>query len=598
MNTFPLIRTRGSNEHIMATLFVVLILYHLPIWAENPANIFRLVLLVATGLAVDAIANLLRYKRMWCCVSGGITAAIISLLCNGVPLEAQFLGVVVALILGKHLWGGTGNNIFNPAMVGVLIILLGWNVPYPFVNNHYLLIPAIILCITFLFIRPYAGLGFIAGAIVMLIIGRDFTLVNVLSSGLFFWACIVMTDTVTITRERWKGLVLGVIVGMVAFLYPKDIRYIVILVLSANLISYFLNTRIRNEHTIHGNLKIPKVFHYDECQFVDLTKEKPNNEVIKEEPNNEVTELDNVDLSSEELIMLLKRNEVYGMGGAAFPTDQKLAALNSYTEGDKFLIINAVECDPGLVHDDFILHKYPDELRKAIEILKENFEFKTIYLALKNNYNIKLGEDIHLHNVNNRYPAGAEKLLIREVLTIDLNKHQIPVQRGILVLNIQTIYAIYKAVFCNESDNTRFITVANRKDATAKIVKVRLGMKVHEVLESVYPGESHCFVGGGMMQAHLGDEQEVVDRRVNFITNGAFPKFKESPQCSHCGNCVSNCPASLQVNKIVKLVDQGKLHDTIKYRVDECIECACCSYSCLAGRNLSSKVKEAKLVSH
>jgi Na+-translocating ferredoxin:NAD+ oxidoreductase RnfC subunit len=50
----------------------------------------------------------------------------------------------------------------------------------------------------------------------------------------------------------------------------------------------------------------------------------------------------------------------------------------------------------------------------------------------------------------------------------------------------------------------------------------------------------------------------------------------------------------LKVNVIADLVEQGKLGGMEKFHVTECIGCGCCSYSCLAGRDLASKVKIAK----
>jgi Na+-translocating ferredoxin:NAD+ oxidoreductase RnfC subunit len=48
------------------------------------------------------------------------------------------------------------------------------------------------------------------------------------------------------------------------------------------------------------------------------------------------------------------------------------------------------------------------------------------------------------------------------------------------------------------------------------------------------------------------------------------------------------------VNRIANLVDQGKLKEAATLNAKQCIGCASCSYSCLAGRNLAAKVKLAK----
>jgi electron transport complex protein RnfD len=53
------------------------------------------------------------------------------------PLGIAFLGSVVAILVGKQLFGGLGQNIFNPALVGRAFLmasfptlLTSWTKPY------------------------------------------------------------------------------------------------------------------------------------------------------------------------------------------------------------------------------------------------------------------------------------------------------------------------------------------------------------------------------------------------------------------------------------------------------------------------------------
>ncbi|MDD3172401.1 MAG: RnfABCDGE type electron transport complex subunit D [Herbinix sp.] len=585
MNTFPLIRIKWSNEHGMAALLLVLMLYHIPLWLDNPAGIFNALLLMAFTLVLDAIANLLKYKRLWCCVSAAVTAAIISLLTSVIPLWGQMVGLATALVFGKYIWGGTGKNKINPAMVGLLFILIFWKVPYPYFASSYWLLPAAVLGLLFLKIRPFAGIGFIIGALVVLLLKQNFNFGSILSNGVLFWSCIILTDPVTVTKNRWVGFLSGILAGFIALYLSHNAWIIVVMVFAVNLISFAAETSVTTYRGLKAKCKMPKVFSYEKDKYLDLTGVN-----IKAEE----AEIGIEELSAEEIINSIKHLKVYGMGGAAFPTYKKIVSVRSGTEKKKYLIINGVECDPGLIHDEYILHNYPEEIGKAIEILGHCIDFNSIHLAVKSEEGLNFKKDILVHKVANLYPTGAEKILIKEVLNLTLRKEQIPAESGILVLNVQTVYSIYKAIYLNCPADTRFLTVANLRDKTAQVVKVRLGMKLQDIMTAVYPQELGFFAGGGLMQAHSAAEDAVLDPSINFIATGAFPKYKESPQCSQCGNCISNCPAGLMVNRIADLVDQGKLQDTLKYNPNECISCGSCSYFCLAGRNLAAKVKAAK----
>jgi Na+-translocating ferredoxin:NAD+ oxidoreductase subunit C len=222
------------------------------------------------------------------------------------------------------------------------------------------------------------------------------------------------------------------------------------------------------------------------------------------------------------------------------------------------------------------------------------FKFKEIYLAVQDMTDLSVPEYIKLHPVKDLYPGGAERILISEILGRTLDHKQIPAAQGILVLNVQTVLAIYRAVYRNEKADTRIITVADLRGRTANIVRVKLGMKLREIMDSVYPAAVNLFAGGGMMQAYLADDEAVVDQTVNWIGTGNYPSYKESPQCSKCGHCIMSCPSGLKVNLIADLVDQGKADETEKFYVSECIGCGSCSHSCPAGRNLAARVKIAK----
>lgn len=583
MNTFPLIKVKWSNEHIMAALLLVLILYHIPRWNEKPGAIPGFLLLIAIGLLMDAAFNIIRYKRIWCCVSGAVTAAIISVLTPGVPLWEQMIGLASGLIFGKYIWGGTGKNRINPAMVGLLVILIFGSIPDVVFTSSYLLLIATILSLPFLKVRPFAGLGFIAGVLIALLFDHNFNLPNIISSGVFFWSCIILTDPVTVIRNRIFGLTAGLLGGfLIMFISPNTLSYVAV-ILSINVFSYVIDGTSNIKTLVKPRFNIPKIA-VNMGKLIDLTGV---------ENSEEEAELGVTELSAEEILRSIKYNEIFGMGGAAFPTYKKIKAVQA-SVNTKYLIINGVECDPGLIHDNYILIKLSEQVQKGIEILKSCIDFDSIHLAVKSTKGLNYNDEIIIHQVPDKYPAGAEKILIQEVLHLPVSNKQNPADCGILVLNVQTVYSIYRAIYLNKSIDSRFLTVADLKDRTARVVKVPLGMKLYDIMNAVYPGRKRVFAGGGIMQSHIASEEDVVDKNTNFIAAAALPKFKESPQCSRCGNCISHCPSGLAVNKIADLVDQGRLQETVKYNPMECINCGSCSYSCLAGRNLAVKIKAAK----
>ncbi len=93
---------------------------------------------LAFGLGTEAIFCLVRKKpfSLWDC-SAIVTCVILAMsLPPGLPLYATAIGSVVAVALGKMVFGGLGCNMFNPAMVGRAFLMacfaqamVSWQMP-------------------------------------------------------------------------------------------------------------------------------------------------------------------------------------------------------------------------------------------------------------------------------------------------------------------------------------------------------------------------------------------------------------------------------------------------------------------------------------
>lgn len=582
MRAFPLIRTKWSNEHIMAALLVVLLLYHVPEWVLRPAAIMDTLIVLAFGLTVDAAASFLRYKRPVCAVSGGVTALLLHLLTPGVPLWAELIGVAFALLAGKHLWGGTGKNPLNPALIGVLPLALLFNVPFPAFDSSLLLLPAVLLSLPFLIVRPWPSLGMMAGMAAALLARGEATLPGMLAYGVALWGCLVVTDPITMTPRPMAGGVIGLLAGFVPLAVFNSVAAMAAGVLTANLLSIAAD---RLALGVLPHMK-PRFRHAPvdaDTSFHDLTG-KPSSP----------TETEAQDLPAEEILKRVEQAGVFGYGGAAFPTARKLRTVMASAAPARHLVINAVECDPGLIHDKWLLHHRTGDIMRGIELLCRCVPFETVTLAIKHAEPNGFTHPVKVRIVPDSYPAGAEKILVRDLLGLPLPEGAIPAESGILVLNVQTVLAIYEAAVFGSAADTRYLSLADTRSGQYSVARVRLGASIQETLHTVYPGASPVFSGGGIMQSLLAHEDAVIDQSVNFIAAGLLPKYKDSPQCSRCGLCAAVCPAHLPVADIAQHMRDGQPDRAMALHPDACMACGSCSRVCLAGRNLSASVAEAK----
>jgi Na+-translocating ferredoxin:NAD+ oxidoreductase subunit D len=123
-----------ANTRVRRVMFDVLLALlpaiALQLWAFGAGLAFQLVLALVFGLAVESA--LLRLRG---CPAGdgigdlsAVITAVLFALCLAplAPWWVAALGMLAALGLGKHAYGGLGANLFNPAMVGCAFLLVAF----------------------------------------------------------------------------------------------------------------------------------------------------------------------------------------------------------------------------------------------------------------------------------------------------------------------------------------------------------------------------------------------------------------------------------------------------------------------------------------
>ncbi len=326
--------------------------------------------------------------------------------------------------------------------------------------------------------------------------------------------------------------------------------------------------------------KISKFMDVRNINFIDMTKKRGGTAAKIE--------------SREALLALLKKSGLKGLSGSNYETAAKLECIK---EAGATFIVNGVECDPGLVHDSWIYNSLFDEVAEGIALLDKIFDFKRIVLATKETpaKNSDLFEQV---KVKAKFPAGYEKFLVKELLGISLENGRLPVQEGILVLNIQTVLAIASLASGKSSFSCRYLTFADFANARACVVKADFGTSVKaiaEKLSSIQVENFYC--GSGALTCHEAAEDEVVSSATCFIGAGQMPDYESAKKCLGCGMCSKKCPAKVNVRAIARSAEKYGINDSGKFsafNAGECIGCGACSYFCAAGKDLRSLVRQVK----
>jgi Na+-translocating ferredoxin:NAD+ oxidoreductase subunit D len=139
MLSLPLISKPDSVSAIMLRVLAALVpgiaLY---VWCYGPAILVSLTLASITALATEAAMLKLRSRPIKPFLSDNSALLTAWLLALSIPALAPWWLVVVgtafAVSIAKHLYGGLGNNPFNPAMIGYAVLIIS----FPVQMTHWL----------------------------------------------------------------------------------------------------------------------------------------------------------------------------------------------------------------------------------------------------------------------------------------------------------------------------------------------------------------------------------------------------------------------------------------------------------------------------
>jgi len=309
--------------------------------------------------------------------------------------------------------------------------------------------------------------------------------------------------------------------------------------------------------------------------------------------------------SPEEVRQLVKEAGLVGLGGAAFPTYVKLTPPPD-AEIDS-VIINGCECEPYLTADHRLMLEEPEAILAGLKIIMQTVGAQQGYIGIETNKpdaietlaNLVKEPNIEVVPLESKYPQGSEKHLIKAVLNREVPAKGLPSAVGVLVQNVATTVAIYKAVEEGQPLIEKIITVSGEAVKEPKNLRVPIGTPVDFILKhcgGLTEDVGEVIYGGPMMGVALSQLQVPVVKATSGIIalSRAEVAKKEVLPCIKCGSCLAACPMNLMPYRLAALAEQQIWDELEQYYLFDCIECGCCAYVCPSRRPLVQYIKLAK----
>ena len=249
---------------------------------------------------------------------------------------------------------------------------------------------------------------------------------------------------------------------------------------------------------------------------------------------------------TDDYLQKIKDAGIVGVGGAGFPTGIK---FSTKIPGG-YVIANAAECEPILGHNVKFMEEHPEVVVRGLKYIMELTDAKEGYIAIKTKYRkalLALGKacknepNISIKILPNMYPAGDERVIVRETLGVILQPGQLPLEANAIISNVETIKHVVNAIEDDKPLIDKDLTVGGRVQNPSIFLDVPIGLPISVFIERAggYINPHGEIVRGGPFTGRPAQE----DEPINKTTGGLLVAMPYPQEREKVGILICECGA-------------------------------------------------------
>ena len=305
------------------------------------------------------------------------------------------------------------------------------------------------------------------------------------------------------------------------------------------------------------------------------------------------------------IIPAIKNAGICGLGGASFPTHVKLS-IKPEQKCD-CIIANGAECETHLTCDHRLMVENPVRVVDGLRAAMRAINVKEGIIAIEDNKPDAIEamrkacqgrEGVRVQVLKTKYPQGGEKQLIEAVTGRQGPSGGLPIQAGVIVMNVATCAAVADAVIDGKPLVERIVTVTGAVRQPANL-RLRIGTITEDIIGECggFSGDVGKVIFGGAMTGMCAPNTSIPIAKATggiLVLDKQDAASVEEGPCLRCGKCVEVCPIGLHPLKIKIAADADRIDECKRLHVMDCTLCGSCSFICPAHRWLTASFKVAK----
>ncbi|MEQ6884492.1 electron transport complex subunit RsxC [Salicola sp. Rm-C-2C1-2] len=301
----------------------------------------------------------------------------------------------------------------------------------------------------------------------------------------------------------------------------------------------------------------------------------------------------------------LHRTGVVGLGGAGFPTRDKLQRAET---APQVLILNGAECEPYITADQALMRERPESVIAGARALWELVGAEQCLIGIEDNKQDAIealkqaaqGTGIEIRVVPARYPSGGERQLIQLLTGREVPSGDLPADMGVLCQNVATAVAVERSLRLGEPVIQRITTLTGNALARPGNIEARIGTPLDHVLFAAGLDPEHLhrlIMGGPLMGFDLITTGLPLIKTANCLIAGTAKEFPDPPipqPCIRCGLCEQACPVDLLPQQLYWFASAGEHQKAEHFDLFDCIECGACDWVCPSHLPLTDYFRHSK----